>query len=93
MAASTLGAVHAAQARQSADLEEALPLFELAEPLLVESAEALLADPKVPAGTRIAAKAADRVVALYEAWHALEPDTGHDASAREWRERLEEGGR
>lgn len=32
---------------------------------------------------------------LYDAWHAAEPDSGHDASATTWREKLpadEDGG-
>jgi tetratricopeptide (TPR) repeat protein len=29
-----------------------------------------------------------RVVALYERWHAAEPDAGHDVSAEEWRAKL-----
>jgi serine/threonine protein kinase len=30
------------------------------------------------------------LVALYTAWHAAEPDSGHDAKAAEWRERFAE---
>ena len=35
-------------------------------------------------------EALERIVKLYEAWHAAEPDSGHDADAAEWRGQLEE---
>jgi serine/threonine protein kinase/tetratricopeptide (TPR) repeat protein len=39
------------------------------------------------AAMQLAASGA-RVVGLYEAWHAAEPDAGHDVSAEEWRAKL-----
>jgi hypothetical protein len=34
-------------------------------------------------------EAGERVLWLYDAWHAAEPDAGHDARAAEWRAELE----
>jgi len=34
-------------------------------------------------------KTVERLAALYDAWHAAEPDKGHDAKAAEWRAKLE----
>ncbi len=36
------------------------------------------------------AEALERIVNLYEAWHAAEPDEGYDAKAAEWRAKVEE---
>jgi len=33
-------------------------------------------------------QAQQRIVKLYEAWHAAEPDMGHAAQATEWRSKL-----
>ena len=35
-------------------------------------------------------EALERIVNLYEARHAAEPDAGHDAKVAEWREKLDE---
>ena len=32
-------------------------------------------------------EALERIVNLYESWHAAEPDAGHDVKAAEWRVR------
>jgi hypothetical protein len=57
-----------------------------AEPLLVESADRLAADPAAPAErVRVAREA---VVSLYEGWHAAEPGKGYDAKASAHRARL-----
>ena len=32
--------------------------------------------------------ALERIVALYESWHATEPDQGYNAKAAEWRAKL-----
>jgi hypothetical protein len=34
-------------------------------------------------------QAGERVVWLYDAWHAAQPDAGHDDRAAEWRAGLE----
>ena len=51
-----------------------------AETILVELANAALEDDK--------AEAIQRVVDLYEAWHAADPDKGHDVKGEQWRARL-----
>ncbi len=53
-----------------------------AEPLLVESADALQGHAKVPEIRK--AEAIQRVADLYEAWHAAEPDRGYDDKVKQW---------
>jgi len=67
--------------------------FTEAQPLLVESTEWLLANepPKYFDKDRGAMSSA-RVVRMYEAWHAAEPQGGYDKLATEWQKRLEERG-
>jgi eukaryotic-like serine/threonine-protein kinase len=78
--ASDLGATMAAQGR-----------YAEAQPLLVQSAKALLAGDATPAAVGFertdAARAAQRVVEFFEARHAVAPEGGHAQSAREWRDR------
>lgn len=76
----SLGASIAAQGR-----------FADAEPLLRESAEWLLenspsseVEPSDDAGLD-ATDAVQRIIEFYDQWHAVEPDSGHDSSADEWR--------
>ena len=68
--------------------------FEQAEALLLE-AEARLADTSVPLRSDVdladtTLNVTEAFVELYEAWHAVEPDAGHEARAVPWRARLEE---
>ena len=60
--------------------------FAEAEEVLLTAQDALVAS-AAPAG-QIAA-GASRLVQFYEAWHAVDPDAGADASAATWRETLE----
>ncbi len=60
--------------------------FTEAEPLLIESANALMENYK--ARYDRTNEAIQRVVDLYEAWHAAEPGKGYDAKADEWRAKL-----
>ena len=57
-----------------------------AEPLLIESANALMENYK--ARYDRTNEAIQRVVDLYEARHAAEPEQGYDAKADEWRAKL-----
>ena len=64
-----------------------------AEPLLLEAFEGLRAsEEEIPAAyreTRLR-EALERIVQLYHAWHAAEPDAGHDARGASWRAELEQ---
>ena len=63
-----------------------------AEPLLLDGYQGLHEDPDaIPDQYREVRmrKALERIVNLYEARHAAEPDAGHDAKAAEWRAKLE----
>ena len=57
-----------------------------AEPLLIDSANSLMENDK--ARYDRTNEAIQRVVDLYEAWHAAAPDQGYDAKADEWRAKL-----
>ncbi len=57
-----------------------------AEPLLIDSANSLMENDK--ARYDRTTEAIQRVVDLYEAWHAAEPDQGYDAKADEWQAKL-----
>ena len=57
-----------------------------AETILIELANALQEDDTASKDDKT--EAIQRVVDLYEAWHAAEPDAGHDAKADEWRAKL-----
>jgi WD40 repeat protein len=57
-----------------------------AEPLVTESANALQANEQTPESRKN--EAIQRVVDLYEAWHAAEPGKGYDAKSGEWRAKL-----
>ena len=60
-----------------------LAQFIEAEALLIELANTLLGD-----DSTTEAEAIQRVVDLYEAWHAAEPGQSYDAKANEWRAKL-----
>ena len=60
--------------------------FTEAEAILIEMANATLDNDT--ASKKSKTKAIQRVVDLYEAWHAAEPDEGYDARAEQWRARL-----
>ncbi|HEY3242489.1 MAG TPA: tetratricopeptide repeat protein, partial [Phycisphaerae bacterium] len=70
--------------------------FAEAEPLLLGGYNGMKDDPRVPppgpatGGADRKREALERIVKLYEAWHAAEPGKGHDAQAAEWRAKLEE---
>ncbi len=64
-----------------------LSRFTEAESVLLEQAPKLLERPDLPAVYK--KRAIDGAVALYEAWHAADPERGFDRKAAEWRERLE----
>ena len=59
----------------------ALERFEPAERSLLESHEILVSI----GDTGMAGAIGGIIVALYEAWHAAEPEAGHDAKAEHWR--------
>ena len=64
-----------------------------AEPLLLEAYKGLRAnEDEIPAVVREARlrEALERIVQLYDAWHAAEPDAGHDAQAASWRAQLQQ---
>ncbi len=63
-----------------------LARFTEAEPILVELANAELEDEV--ATEESTNEAIQRVVDLYEAWHAAEPGQGYDAKADQWRAKL-----
>ena len=72
----------------------ALGRFEEAEALLLE-AETRLADASVPLKNDkelayCTLGMTEAFVELYDAWHAAEPEAGHEASVVSWRARLEE---
>jgi hypothetical protein len=76
--------------RQAADpslaLEARMEKLREAEPLLVESGEWLTQNAdRIPQQYRaeLLRQALERVVKLYESWHAAEPDAGHDTRAAE----------
>ncbi len=63
-----------------------------AEPALVESGGWLTRNAdRIPQQVRAERlrQALERVVKLYEFWHAAEPDAGYEAKAAEWRTELE----
>ena len=62
--------------------------FTEAETILVDLANSVLEDDT--ASTDDKSEAIQRVVDLYEAWHAAEPGQGYDAKANEWRAKLPE---
>ncbi len=65
--------------------------FAEAEPLLLEGYEVMEDHPEATDERR--GEALERIVKLYEAWHAAEPDAGYDAQAAAWRAKLPaEGG-
>ncbi len=67
--------------------------FKEAEPLLVEADVGLNKDPReIPERARAGRlrEARERIVNLYDAWHAAEPEQGYDAKAAEWRAKLPE---
>ncbi len=57
-----------------------------AEPLLLKAWEALKDHADAPAERR--RDALERIVRLYDAWHAAEPQGGHGEKAAQWREKL-----
>jgi hypothetical protein len=63
-----------------------LAQFTEAETILVELANTLQGDCTATESRKT--EAIQRVVDLYEAWHAAEPGQGHDAKADQWRARL-----
>ena len=62
-----------------------------AEPLLLEGYEGMKDHPDAIDLRK--GQALERIVKLYDAWHAAEPDQGHDAKAAEWRAKLASGER
>ncbi|MDF1838592.1 MAG: serine/threonine-protein kinase, partial [Planctomycetota bacterium] len=67
-----------------------LARFAEAEPLLLEAqefaAESESEDGADPLGST-ATDPIEALIQLYEAWHAAEPDSGHDSKAAKWRDR------
>ena len=57
-----------------------------AEPMLLEGYAGLKDNPS--ASDIRKREALERIVELYDAWQAAEPDAGHDAKAAEWRAKL-----
>jgi hypothetical protein len=90
---SLLGEVLVEQATDaSLAVEARMEKLRDAEPLLIESGDWLTRNAdRIPQRVRAERlrQALERVVKLYELWHAAEPDAGHDARAAEWRAELE----
>ena len=61
--------------------------FAEAEPRLVEGYEKMTPPPHIANRKQ---QALERIIKLYDAWHAAEPNQGYDAKAAEWRARLAE---
>lgn len=61
--------------------------FEEAEPLLVEGYPVLKEESDSP---RPAQSALERIIDLYESWHAAKPNDGYGTKATEWRAKLAE---
>ncbi len=95
-AASLLGDALAGRAAALAetDSQSAVNLFAQAEPLLLEAYAGLCDEQRAPApdaaGLDLRHDALERVVYLYEAWHAAQPSQDYAARAAEWRAELEE---
>jgi len=74
--------------------ESSTTLFAEAEPLIIEAAQLLPADsrvPKTPAGMPDRKREAlERAVRLYTAWHAFSHDDAHAEKSAEWQRRLDE---
>jgi non-specific serine/threonine protein kinase/serine/threonine-protein kinase len=75
---------------------QAIELFTEAEPLVLDGYEWLSQNfeqinPALRRELRIkrVSEAGERIVWLYETWHAAEPDAGHDVRAAEWRAELD----
>ena len=64
--------------------------FSDAEPLLIESYEALRDDAGLPPRDR--KEMLERLVRLYESWDAAEPGKGYAEKAAQWRGKLDELG-
>jgi tetratricopeptide (TPR) repeat protein len=85
------GALTGQAADEGTTLETRLEKLREAEPLLVSSCEWLRDDPRVPLPPLMVQRrdvkkdSFQRVIDLYEAWHALEPEKGHDQAAARWR--------
>jgi serine/threonine protein kinase len=66
--------------------------FAEAEPILLAAYDGLAASPGVPIPASgdedFLGHALQRIVVLYDAWHAAEPNGGHDRQAAEWRARI-----
>ena len=84
-----------AESLAPADPAAARAKLDEATPLLLHSAEWMLTSKRMPTAAELGGK--DRagqtlawVTRLYEAWHSLEPEAGHDATAEQWRQRLEQ---
>ncbi|GMU81956.1 MAG: hypothetical protein AMXMBFR47_18270 [Planctomycetota bacterium] len=70
----------------------AIAKFIEAEPLLVEAGEWLTQNSdRIPEEFRAKRirQALERIVRLYESWHATDPDKGHDGKAAEWRAKMQ----
>jgi len=89
-ARSLLGGALLAQARHIERDDDLAALLEEAEPLVVGSAEWLLAHPgRVPENGQIRiGEAVQRVVDLYTFAHEREPEAGYEVRAAEWKAKL-----
>ena len=79
--------------QQSIALRARIEKFREAEPLLLGGYIGLKDDPRAAAGVGVGnldpkKSALARIVSLYEAWHAAEPEKGHDSNVAEWRSLL-----
>ncbi len=59
-----------------------------AEPLLLAAQETYFQTPVAP--QRSVSRVLKGLVALYDAWHAAEPEKGYDVNAAEWRDKLDQ---
>ena len=60
--------------------------FAEAEPLLLDGYAGMTERPDAPDERK--AEALQRIIDLYDVWHAAEPGEGYDAKAAEWRAKL-----
>jgi hypothetical protein len=76
-------------------LDARLQRLHEAEPLLLDGYDAMKDDPAVPPPQQIGGadrkrEALERIVRLYESWHVVEPDAGHDTQADRLRAELKQ---
>jgi hypothetical protein len=64
--------------------------FAEAEPLLLAAYDGLKHQPHILFGVEVRCETLERIVSLYEGWHAAEPGNGYEQKAAIWRAKLAE---